>query len=189
VVAAFAVAARGARVEAAVRWVAAGMVYAGIAIVSLIELRKGADGFGAVVFVLLVAWATDTAAFLVGRQIGGPRLWRRVSPSKTWSGALGGLAAGTAFGALVAVALDVPPSLSVVLAAALVAVAAEAGDLLESACKRRFHIKDAGTIIPGHGGVMDRVDGLVAASVATLVLGSLTGGGTASAGLLALMGR
>jgi phosphatidate cytidylyltransferase len=182
--------ARGIRVAVAPRWVAAGIVYAGVAVVSLIELRKGADGVGAVVFVFLVAWATDTAAFLVGRNIGGPRLWRAVSPSKTWSGAIGGLLAGTLFGALVAVWLKVPLSPAVVAAAALVAVAAQAGDLLESAAKRRFSIKDAGSLIPGHGGVMDRVDGLVTASLATLVLGSLMGGeGGPATGLLALMGR
>lgn len=179
----------GSRLDVALRWVAAGIVYAGLAIVSLIELRKGTDGFGAVIFVFLVSWATDTAAFLVGRLVGGPRLWRRVSPSKTWSGAIGGLVAGTAFGAIVAISLDVPPSGWVILAAAVVAVAAQVGDLLESAAKRRFSVKDTGTIIPGHGGVMDRVDGLIVASFATLLLGSLVGDGTASSGLLAFMGR
>ena len=171
------------------QWVVAGVIYSGLAVVSLIALRKGADGFGVVLFVFLVAWATDTAAFIVGRRLGGPRLWRSVSPAKTWSGALGGLFAGTALGVLVAMLLDVPPSLGVVLAAAIVAVAAQAGDLLESAAKRRFQVKDAGSIIPGHGGVMDRVDGLVAAGVATLVLGSLMGDPSPATGLLNLMGR
>ncbi|WP_420394063.1 phosphatidate cytidylyltransferase [Acuticoccus sp.] len=173
----------------AVRWVAAGVLYAGAAIIALIELRKGADGFGAVVFVFLVAWATDTAAFFVGRKVGGPRLWRRVSPSKTWSGALGGLVAGAACGGLVAIALDAPLSAVAFLAAALVAVSAEAGDLLESAAKRRFAIKDAGSLIPGHGGVMDRVDGLIAAALVTVCLGNLAAGETPASGLLALMGR
>ena len=97
-----------ARFDVRVRWVAAGIVYASVAVVALIELRKGDDGFGAVMFVFLIAWATDTFAFIVGRKVGGPRLWRAVSPSKTWSGALGGLAAGTLFGAIVAVVLGRP---------------------------------------------------------------------------------
>lgn len=172
-----------------VRWAAAGMLYAGIAVVALISLRKGADGFGAVVFVFLVAWATDTAAFFVGRKVGGPRLWRAVSPSKTWSGALGGLVGGAVCGALVVLALDAPLSGFVVLAAGLVAIAAQAGDLIESAAKRRFAVKDAGSLIPGHGGMMDRVDGLILAALVTVVLGNLAPGETASAGLLALMGR
>lgn len=179
----------GVRDMVAPRWVAAGMLYAGGAVVALIELRKGADGFGAVLFVLLVAWTTDTAAFFVGRKMGGPRLWRRVSPSKTWSGAVGGLVAGALAGGLVALSLDAPLSAAAFAAAALVALAAEAGDLLESATKRRFAIKDAGTLIPGHGGVMDRVDGLIAAALVTVALGSLMAGDSAASGLLALMGR
>lgn len=177
------------RGSAGVRWAAAGMLYAGVAVLALIVLRKGTDGFGAVVFVFLIAWATDIAAFFVGRKLGGPRLWRRVSPSKTWSGALGGLLAGAVCGVLVVAVLDAPLSVFAFVAAALVAVSAEAGDLLESAAKRRFAIKDAGSLIPGHGGVMDRVDGLIAASVATVLLGSLVASDTPAAGLLALMGR
>lgn len=183
------VAAWAVKAPARLRWVAAGTLYAGAAILALVALRKGADGFGAVVFVFLVAWATDTAAFFVGRRVGGPRLWRRVSPSKTWSGAFGGLVAGVVFGAAVALWLDVPLGPAVLLAAALVAVSAQAGDLLESAAKRRFSIKDAGTLIPGHGGVMDRVDGLIAASLVTMALGWTVAGATPAAGLLALMGR
>ena len=178
-----------ARFDVRVRWVAAGIVYASVAVVALIELRKGDDGFGAVMFVFLIAWATDTFAFIVGRKVGGPRLWRAVSPSKTWSGALGGLAAGTLFGAIVAVVLGVPITVTTLAAAAFVATAVQAGDLLESAAKRRFAIKDAGSIIPGHGGVMDRVDGLVAAAAVTAVLGSVVTTEAPATGLWTLMGR
>lgn len=181
--------ARAQRVDVAVPWVAAGTVYAGLAIMALVALRRGADGFGAVVFVFLVAWATDTFAFFVGRRVGGPKLWHRVSPSKTWSGAFGGLVAGTLFGALVARWLGVPVTGATLLVAALIAVVAQAGDLLESAAKRHFAVKDAGSIIPGHGGVMDRVDGLITASFLAVLLGQMMPGDTAAAGLLALMGR
>lgn len=170
-------------------WVACGMLYAGAAVVSLIALRRGDDGFGVVVFVFLTAWATDIFAFFVGKTVGGPKLWRRVSPSKTWSGAVGGLVAGTAFGAIVALWIDVPLTAMTFGVAALVAISAQGGDLLESAAKRRFAIKDAGSLIPGHGGVMDRVDGLVTASVVTAALGSLLPASTAAGGLLALMAR
>lgn len=170
-------------------WTAAGLLYAGVAVVALVTLRRGDDGFGVVVFVFLIAWATDTFAYFVGRTVGGPKLWRQVSPSKTWSGALGGLAGGVAFGAVVAVWLSVPLTLSTLLVAALIAAAAQAGDLLESAAKRRFNCKDAGTLIPGHGGVMDRVDGLVTASCVTVMLALLVPGETPAASLLSLMGR
>lgn len=189
VIVAAAIAAWGHRFDVAVRWVSAGIIYAGLAIVALVELRKGADGFGAVVFVFLVAWATDTAAFFVGRKMGGPRLWRRVSPSKTWSGAIGGLVAGTIVGALVTVLLDERVTGITVLTALVVAIAAEAGDLLESAAKRRFAVKDAGSLIPGHGGVMDRVDGLIAASLVTVLIGSAMALDTPATGLIDLIGR
>jgi phosphatidate cytidylyltransferase len=178
-----------ARGVAAPAWVAAGVLYAGAAIVALVELRKGADGFGAVLFVLLIAWATDTAAFFVGRKVGGPKLWRAVSPSKTWSGALGGLVAGGLTGLLVADLLDAPAGAVAFGAAVVVALSAEVGDLMESAAKRRFAIKDAGSLIPGHGGVMDRVDGLIVAALVTAGLGGAMTGETAAAGLLALLGR
>ncbi|WP_157956183.1 phosphatidate cytidylyltransferase [Acuticoccus yangtzensis] len=171
------------------RWVGAGVLYAGAAIIAMIELRKGADGFGAVVFVLLIAWTTDTAAFFVGRKMGGPKLWRRVSPSKTWSGAIGGLVCGALCGAFVLSLLDAPWSLAGLFAAALVAVASIGGDLLESAAKRRFAIKDAGSLIPGHGGVMDRVDGLIAASLVTMLIGAVASADTAAGGFLSMMGR
>jgi phosphatidate cytidylyltransferase len=188
-VVAAAIAAWRHRFYVAVRWVSAGILYASVAIVALVELRKGDDGFGAVVFVFLVAWATDTAAFFVGRKLGGPKLWRRVSPSKTWSGAIGGLVAGTLFGAVVALFIDDGVTVAALGTALVVAVAAEAGDLLESAAKRRFSVKDAGTLIPGHGGVMDRVDGVILASLVTVLIGTAMAADTPAAGLIDLIGR
>lgn len=170
------------------RWVLAGGLYTGFAIVATVALRQGEAGFAAVVFVLLIAWSSDTAAFFVGRKLRGPKLWPSVSPSKTWSGALGGFAAALIVGSLVARSVGVPLGLMTVLVAALLAVAAQLGDLAESAIKRFFMIKDAGSLIPGHGGVMDRVDGIIAASMVACLVGGTRTGDAPAEGLFALMG-
>jgi phosphatidate cytidylyltransferase len=139
----------------------------------------------AFVFLALTVWATDTCAFAAGRMIGGPLLWPQVSPNKTWSGALGGLAGGVAGGTLVAYA-DGLGRLAVVGVVALVLSAlAQAGDLLESAIKRHFGAKDTSQLIPGHGGLMDRLDGFLVAAAAALLIGLLRQGTAAPAhGLL-----
>jgi phosphatidate cytidylyltransferase len=146
---------------------ALGVLYAGLPAVSLIWVRCD-DPFGlrAVIFLILIVAVADTAAFLSGRLFRGPLLWPRVSPRKTWSGLLGALAASAVVGALFWVV--VPDGSPVRLAAtgAVLAAVAQAGDLAESALKRRFGAKDTGALLPGHGGMMDRVDGLVAAAVA-----------------------
>jgi phosphatidate cytidylyltransferase len=146
---------------------ALGVFYAGFPAVVLIWLRSDpALGLSAVLFLIAVVVTADTAAFLSGRLLGGPLLSPNVSPNKTWAGAIGALVASAIVGSLFWFA--VPESSAVRLAATGVALAfvAQAGDLAESALKRRFGAKDAGSIIPGHGGAMDRVDGLVAAASA-----------------------
>ena len=146
---------------------ALGVFYAGLPAVALIWLRADPTlGLLAVIFLIAIVVTADTAGFLAGRLAGGARLWPRVSPNKTWAGLLGALAASAIVGALFW--LSVPYASAVRLAAtgAVLAVVAQAGDLAESALKRRFGAKDSGTIIPGHGGLMDRVDGLIAAAVA-----------------------
>ncbi len=162
-------------------WPAAGVIYAGAAFFGPALLRSDAElGFVAFLFVALTVWATDTFAFAVGRAVGGPLLWPRVSPNKTWSGALGGLFGGVAGGTLVAYA-DGLSRLAVVGVVALVLSAlAQAGDLLESAIKRHFGAKDTSQLIPGHGGLMDRLDGFLVAAAAALVIG-LARQGTAAA--------
>jgi phosphatidate cytidylyltransferase len=142
-------------------------------------------GFVALIFVLLIVWVTDSGGYFAGRGIGGPKLWPRVSPKKTWSGAIGG-----AFGAVV-VALAIARyahltnSLAIVRLALLLSAVSQAGDLFESAFKRRFGVKDAGHVIPGHGGIMDRLDGFLVAALAAAVIGIMRGGFAAPArGLL-----
>jgi phosphatidate cytidylyltransferase len=144
-------------------WLAGGLAYMGIAMCALIALRaREPEGVLIILWLVLIVVAADVGAYFVGRTVGGAKLWPRVSPGKTWSGAVGGLAvaglAGLAFGLTAGWAPR--PALLVGLG---VAAASQAGDLLESAVKRRFAVKDASQLIPGHGGVMDRLDGLMGA--------------------------
>lgn len=153
-----------------------GVLYLGWPVILLIWLRDGHDSVGLhwTVFVFAVTWAADIAAYLAGSTFGGPKLWPRLSPKKTWSGFIGGLAAGTLAGAGMAAWLDMG-HLTTFWGAVLglsAALATMAGDLWESALKRRFGVKDAGTLIPGHGGLLDRVDGLMFA-VVVVALGRL----------------
>lgn len=176
-------------VKGARGWIAAGLAYTGLGTLAFIGLRAEAHGLAAVLVVFLVAWSTDVFAYFVGRTLGGPRLWPKVSPKKTWSGTLGGLAAGGAAGALVFVWLGLPVTVATVAVAVFLSIVAVLGDLLESAAKRKFGIKDAGNLIPGHGGLLDRVDGLLAAGVVAVIIGYVAGDGhDLAAGLLTAMG-
>jgi phosphatidate cytidylyltransferase len=152
-------------------WAAGGVLYSGVAFLGPTLLRRDPElGFLAFVFLAATVWATDIFAYAVGRLVGGPLLWPQVSPNKTWSGAVGGLAGGVAAGTLVAYASGIGSLAVPGTAALLLSAMAQAGDLFESAVKRRFGVKDASGLIPGHGGLMDRLDGfLVAASVALLI--------------------
>jgi phosphatidate cytidylyltransferase len=171
---------------ALVAWVAGGAVYAGIGFLGPALLRSdGQLGFEAFVFVALSVWMTDILAFFVGRFLGGPLLWPRVSPNKTWSGAIGGLAGGVAGGIAVAYASGNGRLASLAVMALVLSLLAQAGDLFESAVKRCFGVKDAGRIIPGHGGLMDRLDGFLFATAAAALIGIARGGTAAAAhGLL-----
>ena len=152
-------------------WLGFGALYVVLPTAALIVLRGGDPaGWVGIAFIFAIVWATDTAAYFGGRSIGGPKLWRRVSPGKTWSGALTGFVAGIAAGVLVSrlgAGTSVPAAAG---AAALLSIAAQLGDLLESAVKRRFAVKDSGSVIPGHGGVLDRIDSLYGAAVAAWLL-------------------
>jgi len=151
--------------ETAKRSAFLGSLYVGLPTMALIALRDGSSGLWVIFYLFAVVWTTDIAAFFAGRAIGGPKLWPRVSPKKTWSGAIGGLLGAALAGALVAHLAGAGRLGPVLLVSAALSIASQAGDLYESALKRRFGVKDSGRIIPGHGGILDRVDGLVAAAV------------------------
>ena len=167
-------------------WGSCGIVYAGIVFLGPALMRRDAAwGFVAVLFVALTVWATDIFAYAVGRAFGGPLLWPRVSPNKTWAGAIGGVVGGVAAGTLVAYASGVDKLVAVGVVALLLSVLTQAGDLFESAIKRRFGAKDTGSLIPGHGGLMDRLDGFLVAALVALLIGILRQGSDAPAqGLL-----
>jgi phosphatidate cytidylyltransferase len=151
---------------------ALGVLYIGLAGIALIELRHDTwAGRANVLFLFFVVWASDVGAYVAGRRFGGPKLWPAVSPNKTWSGAVGGLVAAILTGLATALAFTPRASvLAVVVVAVLLGVASQAGDMLESAIKRRFHVKDSSSLIPGHGGLLDRLDGVLAAApVAALI--------------------
>jgi phosphatidate cytidylyltransferase len=144
---------------------ALGVFYAGLPAVALIWLRSDAVlGMLAVIFVIVIVIASDTAGFLFGRVLGGPKLWPRLSPNKTWAGMIGALVASSIIGALFWMAVPGASAVRLAAAGVVLSLAAQGGDLAESALKRRFGAKDSSSLIPGHGGIMDRVDGLVAAA-------------------------
>ena len=124
---------------------------------------------------LAVVWITDIGGYFAGRGIGGPKLWVRVSPKKTWAGAIGGLVGSLAVAAGFAAAGAGRMGPLLVLGTVL-SVVSQLGDLFESAVKRRFGVKDSSNLIPGHGGVLDRIDGLVAALMLAAVIGLVRGG-------------
>jgi len=156
-------------------WTAAGFGYAAVAQVASVLVRLDPEmGFVALVFVLLIVWVTDIGGYVAGHGIGGPKLWPRISPKKTWAGAFGGfLASLVVAGGFVALGLG--KSGPLLLLGAILSIASQLGDLFESAVKRRFGVKDSSHIIPGHGGLMDRLDGFVAAVVLAAFFGLLRG--------------
>jgi phosphatidate cytidylyltransferase len=157
-------------------WAAAGIGYALAASIGSSAVRLDPIwGFSALMLVLLVVWATDIGGYFAGRLIGGPKLWRRVSPKKTWAGAIGGFVASLGVAGGFA-ALGFGKTLPLLLLGATLSVASQLGDLFESAVKRKFGVKDSSHLIPGHGGLMDRLDGFVAAIVLASIFGFLRGG-------------
>jgi phosphatidate cytidylyltransferase len=158
-------------------WCSGGLVYAAAILIAPVLLRHDAAlGFAAILFLFVIVWLTDITAYFVGRTVGGPKLMPRVSPNKTWSGALGGTAAGVAGAVVVASQFGIGNLVAAGAVALVLSVVSQAGDLAESAIKRRFNAKDASQLIPGHGGLMDRLDGFVAAAGAATLIGIAHGG-------------
>ncbi len=158
------------------RWLTVGILYISLPCAALVWLRE-TDGPETLFWLFLIVWVTDIAAYGFGRWIGGPRLAPSVSPGKTWAGAIGGLVAAMWAGGGIAILLDLATPWVLVAASAGTSVVAQLGDLAESKLKRHFGVKDSGRLIPGHGGVLDRVDGLLATAPVVAAAVFLSGGG------------
>ena len=152
-------------------WLPGGIFYSGLTAIALAEIRDDdLRGFVLMLFIFATVWATDIFAYFVGRAIGGPKLAPRISPGKTWSGAIGGAVAAIIAGTAVVWSFFSADDLRIPVLALVLSVCGQIGDLFESFVKRRFGVKDSSHLIPGHGGVMDRVDGLIFACFAAFLL-------------------
>ncbi len=155
-------------------WLPAGVLYAALSGVSLSVIRGDqTSGLVAALFLFAVVWGTDIFAFFIGRALGGPKLAPKISPGKTWSGAIGGTVFGVLAGAALLAVCRYPLNGWLIGLAVFLSVSGQIGDLFESFVKRRFGVKDSSRLIPGHGGVMDRVDALIFASFAALFAGAI----------------
>lgn len=154
------------------------VVYALAALVALLWLRhQPALGRETVLWIVISIWATDIGAYVVGRAAGGARLAPRISPGKTWSGLVGGMAWAAVASAAAGYAFGLGETIPLAMIGAGLAVVGQIGDLVESAVKRSAGLKDSGTLIPGHGGLLDRIDGLIAVLVAVALVRLAVGGG------------
>ena len=167
-------------------WTIAGIGYAGVMLLAPVVLRADAGfGFFAILLLFAIVWTTDILGYFAGRAIGGPKLMPAVSPKKTWAGAVAGTLGAIVVAMLVARGFGSAALFPVAAIALLLSVMAQLGDLLESWIKRRFGAKDASHLIPGHGGVMDRLDGFWAAALVSMLIGVAHGGfDNAARGLL-----
>ncbi|MDA7946617.1 MAG: phosphatidate cytidylyltransferase [Hyphomicrobiaceae bacterium] len=155
-------------------WSLLGIVYIGLPCWLLVVFRSDPSfGVAAVFFLLAIVAATDTAAYFVGRTLGGPKLAPAISPGKTWSGFAGGIVLPTILAYAFALWLGGTSAIGVTLTGASLSLASQIGDLAESAIKRKFNVKDSGQLLPGHGGLLDRVDGLMGAALAAGCLAAI----------------
>ena len=160
-----------------VRWIGLGALYCAIPALCLPFIRD-AGGLTLILFLFVTVWVTDIAAYFVGRNFGGPKLMPKISPKKTWSGAIGGVFLAVLAALVFAGFLESLGVWVVVVLAVLLSITSQIGDLFESWVKRMFDVKDSGNLIPGHGGFLDRVDGLVAATIPVAVMVALSIGGS-----------
>lgn len=169
-------------------WGLGGVVYVAALYYSVLTLRQDPlFGLQAILFLFAVVWGADVGAYFAGRAIGGPKLAPRISPKKTWAGFFGGLVVAAGAGALLLKMMGLSPKPGHFVLALVIAVGSVLGDLFESGFKRHFGVKDSGTLIPGHGGFLDRLDGFVIAAIIAALIGILRGGmERAASGLLAL---
>lgn len=151
----------------------AGLIYVGLPVFALLWLRERPDGLLLTFWALSLVWATDIGAFFAGRSIGGPKVAPAISPNKTWAGLIGGIVMASLLALLLYAELGL--SIALVVATPFLAFAAQVGDFFESWLKRRAGVKDSGTLLPGHGGVLDRLDGVVtSAPLAALIVGLMS---------------
>lgn len=165
-------------------WSYFGVFYLSLPLLAMVLLRADPEfGTAAIFWCVLLVWAADVCAYFAGRLIGGPKLAPRISPKKTWAG-LGGAVAGAVAVSLVFSFMSGLSYIPLAIIAAVAGVIEQGGDILESAMKRRFNVKDSGNLIPGHGGILDRVDGLIAVVFFAAVVGYVHSAGRESFGLL-----
>lgn len=151
------------------KWNVFGVLYISLAIVSLILIRSFTNGSELISFLMINIWATDIGAYVFGITFGGPKIAPKISPAKSWSGAFGGLVLAI-IASIIMLHCNLISELNFIYIAALISVTAQVGDILESYFKRQFNVKDSGKIIPGHGGVLDRLDSLMLASIVFLII-------------------
>jgi phosphatidate cytidylyltransferase len=170
----------------ATAWSYAGVLYAGLPAIALVVLREDvAHGTAAIFWMLAIVWSADTLAYFAGRTIGGPKLAPAISPNKTWAGLIGAMAGAGVASAICAAVMGLTGLLWLAALGAVLAVVEQGGDLFKSAWKRHFGVKDSGALIPGHGGVIDRVDGMLAVAIVAAAIGVIrAGAGSAGGGLL-----
>jgi phosphatidate cytidylyltransferase len=168
------------------KWNFFGICYVGLPALAFTVLRSDPSfGFPAILWILLIVWAADVLAYFAGRTIGGPKLAPLISPKKTWAGLGGAVAGSTLVSSIFAYAFELDGIFALSILAGSLGVVEQAGDLFESSLKRFHGVKDSGTLIPGHGGVIDRVDGLIVVAVAAALIGLLHDQGiNAARGLL-----
>ena len=150
-------------------WPVLGLFWLGLPCLALMWLRMGDQGMLAVLWLFLSVWSCDTGAYISGRSIGGPKLAPRISPNKTWAGLLGGILAAIVASVLLALISGSGSTVLFAIQGALLALISQCGDLAESSLKRRFDVEDSGNLIPGHGGILDRVDGVLFAAPALVL--------------------